>query len=90
MCESHEKTPYSCKCGALDKVKRILEMDLIPLWVFRKKGIIDHYEPSIHSGTQPIRVLNHMLGLMFVNTHPEFLEIILYYTPNDKYSQTSV
>ncbi|MFN8301943.1 MAG: phage exclusion protein Lit family protein [Saprospiraceae bacterium] len=72
MCESHEKTPYSCKCGALDKVKRILEMDLIPLWVFRKKGIIDHYEPSIHSGTQPIRVLNHMLGLMFVNTHPEF------------------
>lgn len=43
-------------------------------WIFRKKGEINHYNEEIHQGSQPIRVVNHMLLYMFQNTHSDFYE----------------
>lgn len=43
-------------------------------WVFQQEGIIDHYNKDIHTGTQPVRVVHHMLMHMFQNTHPGFLD----------------
>ncbi|WP_430467973.1 hypothetical protein [Winogradskyella ouciana] len=43
-------------------------------WIFKSTGEINHYNPHIHEGTQPIRVLNHMNVHMFINTHPNFAE----------------
>lgn len=72
MCETTQDHPRKCTCGAAENAKRISETDIIPVWHFQNEGIINHYDPKIHLGTQPIRVLNHMNGLMFVNTHPGF------------------
>ncbi|QNJ97039.1 hypothetical protein [Constantimarinum furrinae] len=41
-------------------------------WIFLSTGEINQYNPDIHEGTQPIRVLNHMNMFMFQNTHPNF------------------
>lgn len=41
-------------------------------WIFQTTGEINHYDPDIHQGTQPIRVLHHMNIYMFQNTHPAF------------------
>jgi hypothetical protein len=41
-------------------------------WVFQKSGPINQYNPKIHVGTQPTRVVHPMLLAMFQNTHPEF------------------
>jgi hypothetical protein len=43
-------------------------------WLTQKTGIINHYRENIHFGTQPIRVLNHMMTYMFQNTFPSFFE----------------
>lgn len=57
-------------------------------WIFKAKGIINHYNKSIHFGTQPIRVLNHMNLHMFLNTHPEFAQELEKTIKNNKLSQT--
>lgn len=72
MCDTNQNHPNKCTCGAVEEAKRINETDIVPLWHFQKEGVINHYNPNIDFGTQPIRVLNHMLGLMFANTHSEF------------------
>ena len=41
-------------------------------WIFQKKGIINHYKPRIHVGTQPIRIINPMIVFMFQQTNPLF------------------
>jgi hypothetical protein len=41
-------------------------------WIFKTKGIINHYNEAIHPGTQPIRILNYMNLHMFANTHSDF------------------
>lgn len=43
-------------------------------WLTQKTGKINHYRQNIHFGTQPIRVLNHMMTYMFQNTFPSFFE----------------
>jgi hypothetical protein len=42
-------------------------------WIFQTTGIINHYKPELHYGSQPIRVLNSMNLFMFQNTHPDFI-----------------
>ncbi|RYJ44293.1 Peptidase U49, Lit peptidase [Flavobacterium beibuense] len=42
-------------------------------WIWQKKGPINHFRPRIHNGTQPVRVVHHMLVYMFQNAHPQFL-----------------
>jgi len=42
-------------------------------WIFQKSGLINHYNPEIHQGTQPVRVIHHMLLFMFQNTHSNFI-----------------
>lgn len=39
--------------------------------------MIDRYNPEIHLGTQPIRVLNNMIVFMFQNSHQNFHDEIL-------------
>jgi len=41
-------------------------------WIFQSTGPINQYNPDIHKGSQPIRVLHHMNMYMFKNTHPNF------------------
>ncbi|NCT93669.1 MAG: hypothetical protein GXC72_04535 [Chitinophagaceae bacterium] len=41
-------------------------------WIFQEFGEINHYNPKIHQGTQPVRVIHHMLTYMFINTHKNF------------------
>src|SRR5687768_1127214 len=41
-------------------------------WIFRNLGEINLYNPKIHSGTQPTRVVHHMLVYMFLNTNKDF------------------
>ncbi len=41
-------------------------------WVFQTTGAINHYNSGIHIGTQPVRVIHHMLTYMFINTNKEF------------------
>lgn len=43
-------------------------------WITQKTGIINQYREAIHFGTQPVRVIHHMLAFMFQNTHPLFFE----------------
>lgn len=45
-------------------------------WVEQTKGRINHYNPAIHLGRQPVRVLHHMLLFMFKNAYPGFSEEI--------------
>ncbi|MGH1336825.1 MAG: hypothetical protein ACRBFS_11935 [Aureispira sp.] len=55
------------------KIKRKKSQDIeLPDFLFQKEGIINRYNPKIHSGKQPIRVLHHMNSFMFNNTHPTF------------------
>lgn len=44
------------------------------------------YREAIHSGTQPIRVVHHMLVYMFQNTYPEFFDELLSQIENRKVS----
>ena len=46
-------------------------------WVFQKFGEINHYNKDIHQGTQPIRVVHHMLIYMFQRTHSDFFKDLL-------------
>lgn len=62
------------ECDHIDNAKKICEMDLFPSWLSQDEGEIDHYDPEVYSGTQPIRVVNPMLIYMFQNTHPLFLK----------------
>lgn len=48
-----------------------------PSWIYQTTGLINYYNPKIHAGTQPIRVINHMLIFMFQNTNSEFFSDIL-------------
>lgn len=48
-----------------------------PSWIFQKSGLINHYNPNIHKGTQPVRVIHHMLIYMFQRTNKEFMNEIL-------------
>ncbi|KOP38758.1 MULTISPECIES: phage exclusion protein Lit family protein [unclassified Flavobacterium] len=41
-------------------------------WIFQKNGEINHYKEKIHFGTQPVRVLHHMIVFIFQNTHVDF------------------
>lgn len=41
-------------------------------WIFQNTGLINRFNPNIHKGEQPIRVLHHMNIWMFQNTHPNF------------------
>lgn len=41
-------------------------------WVFQKFGPINHYNHKIHLGTQPVRVIHHMVTYMFINTNAAF------------------
>ena len=41
-------------------------------WLFKNTGLINQYNPKIHKGNQPIRVLNYMNLWMFQNTHSDF------------------
>ncbi len=46
-------------------------------WLFQKSGTINHYKKEIHSGTQPVRVIHHMILFMFQNTNKEFFKVLL-------------
>lgn len=46
-------------------------------WIFQKQGPINHYNPRSHLGTQPIRVIHHMLIYMFQRTNAEFFSELL-------------
>ena len=46
-------------------------------WLFQKTGIINHYNPKAHYGSQPIRVIHNMLIYMFQNTNAGFSEEML-------------
>jgi len=61
-----------------------LKMD----WIFQKKGIIDLYNPKIHSGTQPVRPHHHMLIFMFQQTNPQFFEELSADIKDGKVNQT--
>jgi len=41
-------------------------------WIFQTTGVIHHYKPDFHPGTQPIRVLHHVNVYWFQNLHPDF------------------
>ena len=43
-------------------------------WIFQTHGTINHYKKDLHLGTQPVRVIHHMLTYMFQNTHPDFFK----------------
>jgi hypothetical protein len=43
-------------------------------WLTQKTGLINQYRSTIHVGTQPVRVIHHMLLFMFQNTHSLFFE----------------
>lgn len=70
LCPNKVNSPHDC--DHVENSKKISEMDLIPNWLFKKEGTIDHYNSKNHLGTQPVRVVNHMLVYMFKNTHPLF------------------
>lgn len=42
-------------------------------WTIQTSGIINHYNEKLHSGEQPIRVLNHVNIYWFQNLHPNFI-----------------
>lgn len=46
-------------------------------WVLQKQGTINRYNKDIHIGTQPIRVIHHMLIYMFQRTNPDFFQDLL-------------
>ncbi len=46
-------------------------------WIHQKTGIINRYVENTTIGTQPVRVIHHMLIYMFKNTHDEFIKEIL-------------
>ncbi|NVM64482.1 hypothetical protein FHW88_002771 [Mucilaginibacter sp. SG538B] len=47
--------------------------ELMNSWVYQKKGTINKYNEKTHPGTQPIRVNNNMLVMMFGHSYPGFL-----------------
>lgn len=57
-------------------------------WIFKTKGIINHYNEKIHTGTQPIRILSYMNLHMFINTHPDFANELEENIENNKLSKT--
>ena len=48
--------------------------DLMNSWVFQKKGPVNRYNPDAHPGTQPVRIVHHMLTYMFAHSYPGFLD----------------
>lgn len=46
-------------------------------WPFKKTGIINRYVANTTIGTQPVRIVHHMLLHVFKNTHDEFMSEIL-------------
>lgn len=56
----------------MDDLKKLLQS-----WVFQSKGSINHYNKMIHLGTQPVRVIHHMLHEMFRNSYPGFHKELL-------------
>lgn len=42
-------------------------------WIYKKEGLINHYNSEMHQGSQPIRVLNPMIIFMFQNTYSKFI-----------------
>lgn len=48
-----------------------------PSWLSQKNGPINHYNEKIHLGTQPVRVIHHMLIVMFQQTNEGFFNDIL-------------
>lgn len=46
-------------------------------WLFQKSGAINRYNKEIHNGTQPVRVVHHMILYLFQNTHETFFEVLL-------------
>ncbi|MBF4491530.1 hypothetical protein IR010_03185 [Flavobacterium sp. MR2016-29] len=57
-------------------------------WILKTKGIINHYNENIHTGTQPVRILNHMNIYMFTNTHPDFATELETTIDDNKISRT--
>jgi len=57
----------------LDTMDKDLE-DLMNSWVFQKKGMINRYNPDVHPGTQPVRIVHHMLTYMFAHSYLGFLD----------------
>jgi len=46
-------------------------------WIFQTEGTINHYKPAIHLGTQPVRVIHHMVTFMFQNSNQDFYKDLL-------------
>lgn len=46
-------------------------------WITQKEGIIDHSDRAAFKGTQPVRVLVHMIVASFQHTHLGFLREIM-------------
>jgi hypothetical protein len=55
----------------MGKKKNIDWAELKKSWVFQENGEINQYKEH-HQGTQPVRVIHHMLLFMFANSHREF------------------
>jgi hypothetical protein len=56
-------------------------------WLFQKQGVINHYRRNVHLGTQPIRVLHHMLVYMFQCTNTDFFQELQEQIENGKISK---
>lgn len=46
-------------------------------WILQTQGTINLYDKNIHKGTQPIRIIHHMLIYMFQRTHPDFFKDLM-------------
>lgn len=46
-------------------------------WLWQQEGVINQYKPEFQAGTQPVRVLHHMIVFMFQNTHSEFAKELI-------------
>ncbi|MGX9987228.1 hypothetical protein [Soonwooa purpurea] len=57
-------------------------------WLTQKEGKINLYNPKIHKGKQPVRVLHYMNIFIFQNTHPVFSKELSDAFTNDGFSKT--
>ncbi|TKK65434.1 hypothetical protein FC093_20195 [Ilyomonas limi] len=53
-------------------------------WLNQRQGPINHYNKDIHLGTQPVRVIHHMLIYMFERTNPYFFQDLIEQINNGK------